>query len=219
MPILRLREEGWVVTAFFYNPNIHPQEEWERRREAMRQAAEALQVPLIEEGEAPLPALWVKALGSILQEGERCRLCYRPRMERTAALTVEQGFDAFSTSLLYSVYQHHESIRAEAEEAALRHGASFVYRDFRPWWKDGIALSRELGLYRQKWCGCILSRKEALAQREAAALRRAEEKKERAVRLAAEEEARRLRQEERENKKRLRKAWARKNRGEAPRQV
>ncbi len=197
MPILRLREEGWEITAFFYNPNIHPREEWERRREAMCQAAKALQIPLVMEGEASLPALWLKSLGSVTREGERCRLCYRPRMERTAVLAAAQGFAAFTTSLLYSVYQHHESIRAEAEVAAVRCGANFLYRDFRPWWKEGIALSRELGLYRQKWCGCILSRKEALAQREAVALRRAEEKKEKAARLATEEEARRLRREER----------------------
>ncbi len=211
MPIVRLREEGWEVTAFFYNPNIHPQDEWMRRLEAMRQAADALNVPLMEEGEAVVPAFWVKALDGTLEEGERCRLCYRPRMERTAERATALGFEAFTSSLLYSVYQHHETIRAEAERAAEHCGAAFLYRDFRPWWRDGIALCRELGLYRQKWCGCILSRREALIQQEAAARRKAAEqeaKRERAARLAAEAEERRRRREAAEAKKRLREKWA-----------
>lgn len=69
--------------------------------------------------------------------------------------------DFFTTSLLYSRYQHHEAICREAEQVALETGVAFLYRDFRPYWYDGINLSKELGLYRQKWCGCLLSRKEA----------------------------------------------------------
>ena len=206
MPIVHLREEGWDITAFFFNPNIHPQEEWIRRRDAMRQVAEALKVPLMEEGEPVVPVDWVKALGGVIQEGERCRFCYRPRMDRTALLAVRQGFDAFTSSLLYSRYQHHEDIRREAEEASNRYGAVFLYRDFRPWWWDGIAMSKELGIYRQKWCGCILSRKEALRQQEESARRKEEQKRERAARLAAEAEERRRRKEAVEAKRKLQKS-------------
>ena len=205
MPIVHLREEGWDITAFFFNPNIHPQEEWIRRRDAMRQVAEALHVPLLEEGEPIIPAVWVKALNGVVREGERCRYCYRPRMERTALLAACQGFDAFSSSLLYSRYQHHEDIRYEAEDASARYGASFLYQDFRPWWWDGIAMSKKLGIYRQKWCGCILSRKEALIQQEAAARRKEDQKRERAARLAAETEERRRRKEAIEAKRSLQK--------------
>ena len=184
MPIVHLRDEGWEPTAFFFNPNIHPAEEWLKRRDAMRDVSLRLNVPLLEEGQPVNPGIWTRTLGGTRQEGERCRFCYRPRLERTAQLAAAQGFDAFTSSLLYSRYQRHDVIREEAERAAAAFNASFLYRDFRPWWWDGIAMSRELGIYRQKWCGCILSMKEALLQQ-----------KERAARVAAEAEERRRKKE------------------------
>ena len=204
MPIVHLREEGWTVTVFFFNPNIHPADEWRKRRDAMREVAARLNVPLLEEGEAVNGGLWVRALDGVTKEGERCRLCYRPRMERTAHLAREMGFDAFTTSLLYSRHQHHETIMDEAERAFGLYGAPFLYRDFRPWWWDGIAMSKELGIYRQKWCGCILSMKEALRQQKEAAERKAAQKAERAARLAREAEERRLKKEAITAKKALR---------------
>ena len=204
MPIVHLREEGWTVTVFFFNPNIHPAGEWRRRRDAMREVSARLNVPLLEEGEAVNGGLWVRALSGTTKEGERCRFCYRPRMERTARLAREMGFEAFTTSLLYSRYQHHETIMDEAERAFGLYGTPFLYRDFRPWWWEGIAMSRELGIYRQKWCGCILSMKEALRQQKEAAERKAEQKAERAARLAREAEERRLKKEAIAAKKALR---------------
>ena len=195
MPVVRLRDEGWEPTLFWYNPNIHPADEWLKRRDALREVAAKLGLPLIEEGEAPAPGAWVRGLGGTTALGQRCALCYRPRMVRTAELAAEQGFDAFTSSLLYSKYQAHESIIAEAEAAARNAGAEFLYRDFRPFWWDGINMSKELGIYRQKWCGCILSMKEALAQQEEAARQKAALKAERAARLAQEAEERRKKKE------------------------
>ena len=211
MPIVHLRDEGWDPTAFFFNPNIHPADEWKKRRDAMREAAMRLNVPLLEEGLPVNPGRWSRALNGVLRPGERCRLCYRPRMERTAALAREHDFDAFTTSLLYSRHQHHEAIAEEARRAAVETGSAFLYRDFRPWWWDGIAMSKELGLYRQKWCGCILSMKEALAQQKEAELKKAAQKAERAERLAKEAEERRRRKEDTaaHPNKRARKALAR----------
>ena len=211
MPIVHLRDEGWEPTAFFFNPNIHPADEWRKRRDAMRIVAERMHVPLQEEGLPVNPGTWVRALEGVVRQGDRCRLCYRPRMERTAALAREQGFEAFTSSLLYSRHQHHERIIEEAERAAAMHGIPFLYRDFRPWWWDGINLSKELGIYRQKWCGCILSMKEALQEQKAAAARKAEEKAERAARLAKEAEERRRKKEAQaaHPNKRARKALAR----------
>lgn len=211
MPIVHLRDEGWEPTAFFFNPNIHPADEWKKRRDAMREAAMRLNVPLLEEGSPVNPGLWARNLHGVLRPGERCRLCYRPRMERTASLAVEHHFDAFTTSLLYSRYQHHEAIAEEATRASEETGASFLYRDFRTWWWDGIAMSKKLGLYRQKWCGCILSMKEALAQQKEAEEKKAAQKAERAERLAREAEERRLKKEAMaaHPNKRARKALAR----------
>lgn len=211
MPIVHLRDEGWEPTVYFFNPNIHPADEWRKRRDAAREAASRLNVPFLEEGSPVNPGLWVRNLNGSLQQKERCRLCYRPRMERTAALARKQGFDAFTTSLLYSRYQQHDAIAEEATRASLETGAAFLYRDFRPWWWDGIAMSKELGLYRQKWCGCILSMKEALLQHQEAERKKAAQKAERAARLAKEAEERRLKKEAAaaHPNKRARKALAR----------
>ncbi|MBR3880948.1 MAG: epoxyqueuosine reductase QueH [Mailhella sp.] len=195
MPISRLRDEGWAPELFWFNPNIHPVDEWLKRRDALREVAEKFGIPLHEEGSEPDPAAWVRELGGETAFGARCVQCYRPRMIRTAEFAAAQGFDAFTSSLLYSKYQNHESIVAEAEQAAARFGASFLYRDFRPFWWDGINMSKELGIYRQKWCGCILSMKEALAQQKEAEERKAAQKAERAARLAREAEERRIKKE------------------------
>ena len=82
-----------------------------------------------------------------------------PLPRQAAAL----GFDAFTSSLLYSRYQNHEQIRTAGERAAERHGIRFAYADFRPGWQEGIRLSKEMGLYRQQYCGCIYSEKERYA--------------------------------------------------------
>ena len=191
MPLTVLKDEGWDVTLFWFNPNIHPADEWRKRRDALREAAAKFSVPLIEEGEPVDPMEWVRALGGSTAFGTRGPLCYRPRMARTAERAAEQGFDAFSSTLLYSKYQNHENIIAEAEQSAAHFGSAFLYRDFRPLWWDGIALSKELGIYRQKWCGCILSMKEAALQQKEALARKMAQKAERAARLAAEDEERR----------------------------
>lgn len=165
MPVVHLRKEGFNVTAFFFNPNIHPEEEYELRRDSARLAAEKLDYPIVFAGEAQKPAQWIRELNGLTKEGERCVSCYRQRLLPAALEAKKRGFDCFTTSLLYSRYQHHEAICQVAEQAARETGISFLYRDFRPYWYDGITLSKELGLYRQKWCGCLLSRKEAEIQR------------------------------------------------------
>ncbi len=195
MPLSALRGEGWDVTLFWFNPNIHPADEWLKRRDALREVATKYEVSLIELGDVPDPAAWVANLKGETAFGRRCTLCYRPRMQKTAELAAAQGFDAFCSTLLYSKYQNHENIVHEAEAAAHTSGATFLYRDFRPFWWDGINLSKELGIYRQKWCGCIFSMKEAELQQKEAAERKAAQKAERAARLAKEEEERRAKKE------------------------
>jgi len=195
MPLVQLKDEGWEPTLFWFNPNIHPADEWLKRRDALREVAAKFRVLLVEQGNVPDTAAWLNDLEGETRFGRRCVLCYRPRMLKTAELAAEQGFDAFTSTLLYSKYQNHESIIQEAEQAALRFHAAFLYRDFRPFWWDGIGMSKELGIYRQKWCGCILSMKEALAQQKEAEARKAAQKAERAARLAAEAEERRMKKE------------------------
>ncbi|MEW6584820.1 MAG: epoxyqueuosine reductase QueH, partial [Nitrospirota bacterium] len=94
------------------------------------------------------------------REDDRCLHCYGMRLEKTAAIARKMGLDGFTTSLLVSPYQKFEMIVEVGTEMGKRYGIPFFVEDFRPGWKDGMKLSREFGLYRQKYCGCIYSEME-----------------------------------------------------------
>ena len=88
----------------------------------------------------------------------RCvKYCYRVRLEQTAKYAKENGYDTFSTTLLISPYQNHEALKKIGEEMAEKYGLTFLYRDFRSGFKEGQTEARELGLYMQKYCGCVFS--------------------------------------------------------------
>ncbi len=90
----------------------------------------------------------------------RCvKYCYRVRLEQTARYAKEHGYDTFSTTLLISPYQNHNALKKIGEEMAEKYGLNFLYRDFRPGFREGQAEARELGLYMQKYCGCVFSEK------------------------------------------------------------
>jgi predicted adenine nucleotide alpha hydrolase (AANH) superfamily ATPase len=87
----------------------------------------------------------------------RCHKCYTLRLEKAAKYAVENGFDAFTTSLLVSPYQKHDLIKELGDHYASEYGVEFIYRDFRPGFRQGQQMAKDMGLYRQKYCGCILS--------------------------------------------------------------
>jgi len=162
-PLSVLRGEGVAVTGWFYNHNIHPYQEYQRRRDAARQMADQEGLELVVRDEYRLEEFLASVAAA---PEERCAYCYTSRLDAAAAAAREGGFDAFSSSLFYSRYQNHELMRQQAEAAALRHGVSFLYRDFRPGWQEGIKRSKELGLYRQQYCGCIYSEQERYQPKE-----------------------------------------------------
>lgn len=151
-------------------------------RASAQLAADKLGYPIVFAGEAQKPAGWIRELKESLWKENAVRSVIGNACCRRLRKRGNGGFRFFTTSLLYSRYQHHEAICLAAKQVARETGISFLYRDFRPYWYDGINLSKELGLYRQKWCGCLLSRKEAEIQR----ARRAELKRQKALaRMAA----------------------------------
>jgi len=161
-PLRTLRKAGHDVTGFFYNHNIHPYQEYTRRLNAVREMAQLEALPLLMRDEYALEDF----LSNVAHAPEsRCRYCYASRLRATAEIAAKHGFEAFSASLLYSRYQRHEEIRELAEQAAKEQGVAFFYEDFRPGWQEGIRISKELGLYRQQYCGCIYSEKERYLQR------------------------------------------------------
>ena len=152
-----LRQEGNVPTGFWYNPNIHPFTEYRARRNCLREYAAQIALPLIERNEYALRP-FVRAVAEDIEN--RCGVCYRMRLDAAAAFAAEQGFDAFTSSLFISPYQNHELLRQTAEKAAEAHKVSFLYRDFRPLFRQGQERARELGFYMQKYCGCVFSEEE-----------------------------------------------------------
>ena len=156
-PLAALRSEGIDVTGFFYNHNIHPYQEFAKRRDAAQQMADLERMPLIVRDEYRLEEFLANVAA---MPDQRCGYCYASRLDAVAAVALEGGFDAFTSSLFYSRYQNHDLMREKAEEAAAKQGIPFLYRDFRPGWQEGIRRSKELGLYRQQYCGCIYSEKE-----------------------------------------------------------
>lgn len=150
-----LLEAGLEVTGLFYNPNIQPLTEYLRRREGVEQVASRLGIPVIYLDAEYDPTVFLRQ--AAFREGERCRACYDLRLGRAASFARERDFDWFSSSLLYSKYQNHELIRQTGEQAAQGGPARFFYRDFREGWQAGITLSKDWGIYRQPYCGCIYS--------------------------------------------------------------
>jgi tRNA A37 threonylcarbamoyladenosine dehydratase/predicted adenine nucleotide alpha hydrolase (AANH) superfamily ATPase len=154
-----LADETVAPTLFWYNPNIHPSAEYRSRRNALSAFAAAQKLELEMADEYGLRS-FLRETASKTEAPERCELCYRMRLTKTAEYAAEKGFDAFSTSLLISPYQQHDVIRRLGEELAARYGMEFLYRDFRPLFRHGQAQARALGLYMQKYCGCIYSEEE-----------------------------------------------------------
>lgn len=150
-------DEGFDVTGLFYNPNIHPLTEYVKRRDGCREVAEKLGIKVIVKDDEYDPQTWFRDV--VFREGNRCFHCYARRLERTAQIARKGGFDYFSTTLLYSKYQKHDDIAALCRDLQTEK-TRFYYHDFREGWREGIKTSKEWGIYRQQYCGCLYSENE-----------------------------------------------------------
>lgn len=165
--VFELLKDTYEVTGFFSNSNIHPAAEYERRLEETRKVAAHLGVRLIEDEYDP--ALWLKQTRKQRHEpekGRRCDVCFALRLQRTALAAAGLGFDAFATVMSLSPWKKAAALNKIGRMLGCRHGVGFLKADFKK--KDGfrksIALSRELELYRQDYCGCVYSRRERQAR-------------------------------------------------------
>lgn len=156
-PMERVARAGHKLTGLFYNPNIHPFQEFRRRLEGVLALEKARGWPMLVDENYGLRDYLRQV---VFDENRRCHLCYDMRLRHVARQARDGGYDAFTTTLLYSRYQKHGLIRERAEWWAARHGVDFYYEDFRPGWQEGIDGSIRLGLYRQPYCGCIYSEQE-----------------------------------------------------------
>ena len=152
-----LRAEGFEVTGFWYNPNIHPFTEYRARRNCVVEYAKAADLPLMMRDEYALRP-FVREIAEDI--AGRCVKCYEMRLFAAAQAAKEGGFDSFTSSLFISPYQNHELMRQVAERAAEAFGIEFLYRDFRPYFRAGQDYAREHEFYMQKYCGCVFSEEE-----------------------------------------------------------
>ena len=175
-PFKMLREENHNLTGFWFNPNIHPFEEYGLRFDSLKLLEDRWLMDICY-AEEYSPDEYFSLFdmnahdaqdfisgGSGIKENlkspQRCKACYALRLEKTAEEAGKRGFEAFSSTLLISPFQDFDQIVTLGMELAGRYGISFFYRDFRPFFRDSVVLSKELGLYRQKYCGCIFSKAE-----------------------------------------------------------
>lgn len=154
----KLLAEQHDVGTYFYNPNIHPRAEYERRLEAYQAAVKSLGLEMLPPPQYE-PQAYFRAI--TFREEERCRLCYQLRLFEAALACRDDRFDAFTTTLLVSPYQDLDVIRGVGEAAAAAVEVKFHFEDFRPLFPRTREMAGKLDLYHQKYCGCLYSEIEA----------------------------------------------------------
>lgn len=163
-PVQFLREQGYQVEGFFYNPNIHQFSEYKRRYQAVIDASDRLGLDTIyhrydfED--------FLRKISSLSSREEQHRFCWRVRLEETARVAKEQGMEFFTTTLLSSPYQDIREIGRLGEAIAQKEGLHFLAMDFRKGFAQSHKMSREWQLYHQNYCGCLYSEKESIEARE-----------------------------------------------------
>lgn len=175
-PVQKLREENFEPTGYFFNPNIHPHQEWRQRLKTAREFAEKVEMEIFCDNHYGLRDFLEKTskvIGKISDEDTvknpdgfhaRCKICYAWRLSETAKFAAENNFDIFTSTLFYSKHQNHELMKNIAENVSKNFGVKFYYEDFRAGWQTGIDLSKKFDLYRQNYCGCIFSEEERFSK-------------------------------------------------------
>lgn len=189
-PVRILAEAGHDITIAYLNSNIAPESEYHHRLETLLNWANEQGIPVIE---GPYePARWQKTIaqmwdGSPEHREQRCRACYRLRIEELARYAHENGFEGIGTTLSVSPYQYTSIIEEELVRAAACHDDIVAaFEDYRPYYPQATQRSRDLGMYRQNYCGCVYSDKEAAQERaERKAARKKKKEEERRAKLAA----------------------------------
>lgn len=164
---LEYLSQYFKITVLYYNPNLYPAEEYDRRVFEQRKLVASLPVKypvsLAEiKGEPKEFYSAVKGLESIKEGGERCFACFRLRLEKTAEYAKKNGFDFFTTTLTISPLKNAQKLNEIGEKAGEKFGVRHLPSDFKK--KNGylrsVELSKVYGLYRQDYCGCIFSKRE-----------------------------------------------------------
>ena len=172
-PTKKLLEKNLEPVGYFFNPNIHPHQEWRQRLKTAREFAEKIGIEFFAENHYGLREFLDKVYNVVdmndtvqFPDGfhKRCSICYAWRLGEAAKFAAENNFEIFTSTLFYSIHQNHELMKKIAETFAEKYGVKFYYEDFRTGWQEGIDISLKLGLYRQNYCGCIFSEEERFSK-------------------------------------------------------
>lgn len=156
-PISLFKDMGYTVVVYFYNPNIFPEDEYNRRLEAEKTLCEYFGCELIiGKYEPEVYYEYVKGFENEPEKGSRCDKCFTLRLEEAARKAKELGIDTFTTSMVISPHKNYEKLTAIGKELAEKYGLEYCATNFRK--NDGFLktnkISRDLNLYRQNYCGC-----------------------------------------------------------------
>ena len=150
-------KEGYKPFMLWYNPNIHPFTEYKSRKNALVDYSDLMGLEVEVHDYYGLRSFVTESISDL---SNRCFNCYKNRLVFVANYAVEKGFEAFSTTLLASPYQNFDLICEEGKKLAQELGLNFIVKDYRKNFRDGMNKAREMGLYMQKYCGCIFSEEE-----------------------------------------------------------
>ena len=208
-PLRLLLEEGHDITIAYMNSNIHPREEYEHRHDTLMEFAREQGIPVVEG--VYNPKAWANTAGQYASDPKmrpwRCRACYRQRLDEACDYALANCFDGVATTLTVSPYQYTDVIREELEAACALRRLVPVFRDYTEQYPEATRRSKALGMYRQNYCGCTISKKEAEQEREE---RRAERAAAKAAKLAEEAPRRAAAEAARAKKRAERQAYAEK---------
>ena len=156
----KLISDKFFPVGFFYNPNIHPTEEYKRRLDEFIKFADVKKYPLIIQEDSP--ELWLEAIKGYedsKEGGSRCEICFRLRLEKTAIYARENNFDGFTTTLTISPHKNTAIINQIGRELSEKRDIFFLEENFKKneGFKKSLELSKKYNLYRQSYCGCIFS--------------------------------------------------------------
>ena len=163
--VLELLAKYFDVTVLWYNPNLYPEAEYEKRLATQKQLIDAIGTDgvkaslLVEPWRSEDYFSRIKGLENEPEEGKRCLECFKIRLDETARIAAERGFEWFCTTLTVSSRKDAVAINAIGREAAAKYGVKWLTSEFRK--REGnhrsIILSEKYGLYRQEYCGCVFS--------------------------------------------------------------
>jgi predicted adenine nucleotide alpha hydrolase (AANH) superfamily ATPase len=156
-----VKERGIETSGLWFNPNIHPFTEYKNRFDSVKKLESLWNLNIEYKDEYGLKEFLRNVVG---KEDNRCEYCYTTRLEETARKAKEANADAFATSLLVSPYQKFDMITDIGRTLQEKYSVEFFMEDFRKGFGEGRKMSREMGLYRQKYCGCIYSEMERYAK-------------------------------------------------------